>query len=309
MTHILKSQQFSREALEKLFKETDTVREQYGSPHSKRGLMTSLSGKIMFAVFYQPSSRTRFSFCSAAHYLGMTSLWTEDAAQFSSAIKGETLEDTIHVLCQYDPAVIVLRHPEVGSAEKAAAIVNKFGYDVSIINAGDGKGQHPTQALLDLYTIQCEVGRLDNIRVVVAGDLANGRTVRSLVYLLSKYKNVSLVFLSSEELRMCDDIKQHLQEHNIEFLETTDLPSAIDGADILYWTRTQTEYGSKKSDLNLTIGIPEMQLVKPGARLLHPLPRVGEISPEIDDYHRSAYFRQTKNGMFVRMALLKSVCS
>lgn len=309
MNHILKSQQFDRLQLEKLFVDTDHIRSLYEDPDGKQGLMLSLKGKIMFAAFYEPSSRTRFSFCSAATYLGMTSIWTEDAGKFSSAIKGETLEDTIQVLCQYYPAVIVLRHYETGAAEKAASIVDQFGYKTSVINAGDGKGQHPTQALLDLYTIKRELGHLDNITVLVGGDLANGRTVRSLIYLLSKFNNVRLILLSPANLKIGDDIVQHLKEHHIEFTETEDMHGALSEADIVYWTRIQTERGSKNDMLNLTIGVSEMRLIKPEARLLHPLPRVDEISSEIDDYHRSAYFRQVRNGMFIRMALLKSVCS
>jgi aspartate carbamoyltransferase catalytic subunit len=306
--HILKSQQFSRAQLEQLFAETDHVRTLFEDPVGRQGLLASLRGRIMFAVFYEPSSRTRFSFCSAATYLGMTSIWTEDAGRFSSAVKGETLADTIHVLCQYDPAAIVLRHYQVGAAERAAAIVDRFGYQSVIINAGDGKGQHPTQAFLDLYTILRELGRLDNITVTVGGDLANGRTVRSLVYLLSKFNSVKFIFVSPANLMMSEDIKQHLQERQIPFLETEDMAVALATADVIYWTRTQTERGSVATG-NLTIGESEMKLIRPEARLLHPLPRVGEISSEIDDYYRSAYFRQTRNGMFIRMALLQRACA
>jgi len=307
MNHILRSQQFDRPRLEKLFSETDKLRSIYEDLDSRRGLMTSLQGKLMFAAFYEPSSRTRFSFCSAAHYLGMTTIWTEDAGKFSSAMKGETLEDTIHVLCQYDPSAIILRHPDIGAAERAASIVNKFGYRASIINAGDGAGQHPTQALLDLYTIERELGRLDDITVTFGGDLANGRTVRSLVYLLSKFDNVRLILLSPAHLKLGADIIDHLREHNVPFSETENMLEALEAADIIYWTRIQTERGST-SDLNLRIGKAEMEHIKPNSRLLHPLPRINEISTEIDEYHRSAHFRQTRNGMFVRMALLKNTC-
>ncbi|MEI6238011.1 MAG: aspartate carbamoyltransferase [bacterium] len=308
MKHILKSQQFSRQEIEKLFADTDHIRGLYEDPEKKKGLMTSLQGKTMFAIFYEPSSRTRFSFCSAAANLGMIPIWTEDAGKFSSAVKGETLEDSIHAFCQYDPSVIVLRHSEVGAAEKAAKIVDQFGYETSIINAGDGKGQHPTQALLDLYTIKREIGRLDDITVVVGGDLANGRTVRSLVYLLSKFERIQFVFLSPDNLKMGDDIINHLKEHDIKFTETENMKEALRVADIIYWTRVQTERGSINDTVDLTIGVEEMYLVKSGARLMHPLPRVGEIKTEIDHDSRSAYFRQIKNGKFTRMALLEDVC-
>lgn len=308
MNHILKSQQFSRQELEKLFDQTDSIRSLYKDPVGKQGLAHSCQGRLMFAVFYEPSSRTRFSFCAAATYLGMAPVWTENAGEFSSAIKGETLEDTIHALCQYDPAVIVLRHPEVGAAERAAAIADKFKYEVSIMNAGDGKGQHPTQALLDLYTIKRELGRLNKMTVLIGGDLANGRTARSLVYLLSKFQGIDFIFLSPANLRMGRDILEHLRDHGVNYMETESMSAALGEADIVYWTRVQTERGSVNDTVDLTIGEKEMQLMKSEARLLHPLPRVGEINTKVDDHHRSAYFRQTRNGMFVRMSLLKNAC-
>ena len=308
MYHILKSQQFSRGQLEKLFADTDKLERLYEDPDSRVGLRKVLEGKLMFAVFYEPSTRTGYSFCAAAHHLGMTAIWTQNAKEFSSAIKGETLEDTIHVLCQYDPNVIVIRHSEDGAAERAAAIVDRFGYKASIVNAGDGKGQHPTQALLDLYTIKRELGRLDDLVVTIGGDLANGRTVRSLVYLLSKFEKIRFIFLSPENLRIKEDILEHLREHDIAYSETESVYDALTAADIIYWTRIQKERGSTNDTLDLSIGVKEMELIRPSARLLHPLPRVNEISTEIDDYHRSAYLRQVRNGMFIRMMLLKGMC-
>ena len=295
--------------MEKLFAETDDLRRIYENPNGRRDLQESLRGRLMFAVFYEPSTRTRVSFCSAAAHQGMMSIWTENAGEFSSAIKGETLEDTTHTLCQYDPDVIVIRHKEVGAAERAAAIVDKFGYKTTIMNAGDGTGQHPTQALLDLYTIKRELERLDNMTVLVGGDLINGRTVNSLVYLQSKFNGIRFIFLSPANLRIGEGIKDHLREHQITFEETEDMRSALPKADIIYWTRIQKERGGINKSLDLTIGVEEMKLVKPEARLLHPLPRVGEIDPAIDGDPRSAYFRQAKNGMFIRMKLLRDACA
>lgn len=307
MNHILKSQQFSRKALDALFAQTDHMRKLYDDTIGRKGLTALLQGQLIYPVFYEPSSRTRYSFCSAAANLGMRPIWTESAGEFSSAVKGESLEDTIRVLCEYDPTVIVLRHPKEGAAERAAAVVDKFGYKVSIINAGDGKGQHPTQALLDLYTIRRELGRIDGLRVTIGGDLLNGRAVRSLVYLLSKYKGVKLTLLSPKNLRLGTDLKQHLREHGVEFIETQNMKAALTSANIIYWTRIQKERGSKNNTLNLRIGPRELKWVSPDARILHPLPRVDEIDPAIDGDPRAAYFRQTKNGMFIRMALLQSV--
>jgi aspartate carbamoyltransferase catalytic subunit len=239
----------------------------------------------------------------------MTTIWTENAREFSSAIKGETLEDTIRALCECDPRVIILRHHEIGAADRASAIVDKCGYKVSIVNAGDGKGQHPTQALLDLYTIRRELGRSDDMTVTVGGDLVNGRTVRSLVYLLTKFKGVKFVFLSPANLKMGEDIIGHLREHDISFRETEDIKEALTDTDVAYWTRIQTERGSVNTTLNLTIGPSEMKYMKEGSIVLHPLPRIDEIAKEVDDDKRAAYFRQVRNGMLIRMALLKKLCA
>ena len=211
MKHILRSQQFDRFALEKLFKDTDELGVQYDHPEGRTALRNECEGKLLFAVFYEPSTRTRFSFCSAAHHLGMHSIQTENAREFSSAVKGETLEDTTNALCQYDPDILVLRHHETGGADRAASIVDMYDYRTSIVNAGDGSGQHPTQALLDLYTIRRELGRTHDITVTIGGDLVNGRTARSLVYLLTKYEKVRFIFISPANLRMGEDIIAHLK--------------------------------------------------------------------------------------------------
>ena len=308
MKHILRSQQFSRADLKKLFEATDKLAADYNNPANRAKIRRTCRGELMFAIFYEPSTRTRISFCSGAIHLGMNVVWTENAAEFSSAVKGETLEDTIHVKCQYDPDVIVLRHNETGGAERAAKIVDRYGYDVSIINAGDGRGQHPTQALLDVYTIWKELGKLDGLTITVGGDLANGRTARSLVYLLTNYNNIKFVFFSPPELRMGKDILDHLREHEVSFIETSNKRKALEGSDVLYWTRVQTERGSTNRNLDISIGLPELEIIRKSAIILHPLPRVGEIKPEIDDDHRAAYYRQVRNGMLIRMQLLKQLC-
>lgn len=309
MNHILRSQQFDRPALEKLFSVTDELSEKYDTYLGRKEMMKLCEGKLLFAIFYEASTRTRFSFCAAAHHIGMASVQTENAREFSSVVKGETLEDTINVLCQYDPNIIVLRHHETGGADRAAAVIDNHGYKVSIINAGDGKGQHPTQALLDLYTIQRELGKIDGITVTVGGDLANGRTVRSLVYLLTKFNDVKFVFLSPANLKMGDDIVRHLSEHNVSFKETESVEEALTGADVVYWTRVQAERGSVNTTLDLSLGLSQMKLMKEGSILLHPLPRIHEIAKEVDDDDRAAYFRQVRNGMLIRMSLLKALCS
>lgn len=309
MRHILRSQQFDRPALEKLFSATDELSHMYDDPMGRQEIKRLCKDKLLFAIFYEASTRTRFSFCSAANHLGMTSIQTENAREFSSAVKGETLEDTMNVLCQYDPDIIVLRHHETGGADRAAAIVDRCGYRVSIINAGDGRGQHPTQALLDLYTIKRELGRIDGISVTVGGDLANGRTVRSLVYLLTKFKDVKFVFLSPKNLKMGDDIIGHLREHDISFKETENVEEALKDTDVSYWTRVQTERGSVNTTLDFSLSLSRMKFMKENSILLHPLPRVDEIAKEVDGDRRAAYFRQVRNGMFIRMSLLKELCA
>src|SRR5437016_450693 len=195
LRHVLESQQFSRPLLQELFERAGRMRE---DSHRAAG---RLQGQVMAALFYEPSTRTRLSFESAMLRLGGRAIGTDNAREFSSAAKGETLEDTIRIVAGYAD-VIVLRHHEEGAARRAAAVS-----DVPVINAGDGRGQHPTQSLLDLYTIQDELGRLDGITVAMVGDLANGRTVRSLAYLLSKFREVNVIFVAPPAVGMRGDIK------------------------------------------------------------------------------------------------------
>lgn len=212
LSHIIRAQQFNRDILAEVFsvaKEMEEIVKQGGSDLLQR--------KIMATVFYEPSTRTRLSFESAMRKLGGEVITTENAREFSSAAKGETLEDTVRIVDSYAD-VIVLRHYESGAAERAAKVSS-----VPIINAGDGPGQHPTQALLDLYTIEKEIGHLVGLSIAMVGDLANGRTVRSLCYLLAKYNDVKIYFVAPEVVRMKEDIKDYLTEHNVTFIEETDL--------------------------------------------------------------------------------------
>lgn len=307
MKHLLRSQQFDRTMLQNLFSITDDIKSKFETKEGQLELKKKLADKMMFNIFYEPSTRTRISFASAGIHLGMDVVFTENAREFSSAAKGETLEDSIRVMCQYRPDTIVMRHYEIGASERAAAVA---GDSVAIINAGDGGGQHPTQALLDLYTIQNELGKVDDLNIVIGGDLQNGRTARSLCYLLSKFSNIKVTLVSPPELRMERDIIEHLTEHGIEYVETdNELEKLAVSADVIYWTRIQSERIADKElvarcqdkyiiDKNITSRMKEKSII------LHPLPRVHEISKEIDSDPRSAYFRQAGNGMFVRMALL-----
>jgi aspartate carbamoyltransferase catalytic subunit len=297
--HVVEAQDFNRAMLDQLFllaRQMEHV--------AARGGCTALSGRIMASLFYEESTRTRFSFEAAMHKLGGAVISTENARQFSSVAKGETLEDTIRILNGYAD-VIVLRHYESGAAKRAANVSM-----VPIINAGDGTGQHPTQAFLDLYTIQKELGGIDGIKIAVVGDLANGRTVRSLCYLLAKYNNVKIYMVAPEVVRMRDDIKAYLTRHNVPYSEETDLAAVAAEVDVLYQTRIQKErFGDREEEYLKAKGIyivdkALVQRMKKRSIIMHPLPRVDEITPEVDDDPRASYFRQAQNGLYIRMALL-----
>ncbi len=300
--HVVEAQQFNRELLTEIFavtKEMEEVVSVYGS--------SILNRRIMATLFYEPSTRTRLSFESAMVRLGGSVVTTESAREFSSAAKGETLEDTIRIVEGYAD-VIVLRHYEGGSARRAAEVAS-----VPVLNAGDGPGQHPTQALLDVYTIQKEIGRLDGISVAMVGDLANGRTVRSLAYLLTRYKDVKLYFVAPELVRMKADIKEYLSRNGVYFEERDDLIEVVREVDVVYQTRIQRErFGDRTRDYESARGryiidTKVMEALSDNARVMHPLPRVDEIDPAVDVDPRAAYFRQAHNGLYIRMALLKMV--
>jgi len=302
LRHVVESQQFSRDLLEEVFRRADEMR---AEPHRAAG---RLQGRVLAALFYEPSTRTRLSFESAMLRLGGRTMVTDNAREFSSAAKGETLEDTIRIVSGYSD-VIVLRHNEEGAARRAAAVS-----DVPVINAGDGKGQHPTQALLDVYTIRDEIGRLDGIQVAMVGDLANGRTARSLAYLLSKFRDVTVWFVAPPQVAMRDDIKAHLDEHGVRWREEPDLHAVLPQVDVVYQTRIQKERFDDAATYEAVKGVyrmgaPEMALLGRRAILMHPLPRVDEIDPAIDSDPRAAYFRQARNGVQIRMALLDMVLS
>lgn len=302
MKHVLTARQFSKKELEQLFKRADYMREQSATLAGRRKLQSLHAGLCMVTMFYEPSTRTRLSFEFAAGRLGMVVRGTENAAEFSSAAKGETLEDSTIVLSGYAD-IIVMRHKENGAAERAAAVST-----APIINAGDGTGEHPTQALLDLYTIQREHGRLNHLNLVIGGDLKHGRTVRSLAQLMACYPGNHFTFVSDAAHRMDDTVLAYVKEKGATYTETAKLPQALKQADVVYWTRMQAERGAG-SDLHYILTDKLVQTMKPEAIIMHPLPRVGEILPEVDTDRRAAYFRQAHNGLFVRMALLDEIAA
>ncbi len=295
MQHLIETQQLDREALAKLF-------EVATSYEGKRD--ESLKGKIMASLFFAPSTRTRLSFESAMYRLGGHVISMENASESSSSTKGETIEDTVRIVDNYAD-IIILRHPEVGTLARAAVVS-----EVPVVNAGDGIGQHPTQAFLDLYTIQREIGRTDNFHIAFVGNLAYYRAARSLAYLLAKYDNIKMTFVSGPELAMKDDVKEYLKEKGVQFTETEDLEGAMREADVVYQTRIAEEWIPDHSQYEklrgkYVIDRPMTDHMKEGAILIHPLPRAGEIMPEVDDSPHAVYFKQAGYGVLIRMALLK----
>jgi carbamoyl-phosphate synthase/aspartate carbamoyltransferase/dihydroorotase/carbamoyl-phosphate synthase/aspartate carbamoyltransferase len=298
---ILSVDQFDKEYIEYVFTRAREMREMV----NRVGGVDLLKGRVLTALFYEPSTRTSSSFIAAMERLGGSVIPITQGVQFSSVSKGETLADTVRTLEQYSD-VIVLRHPEIGSAQLAADYAS-----VPVINAGDGPGEHPTQALLDLFTIREELGTIDGLKIAMIGDLKYGRTVHSLTKLLLQY-NVSLRFVSPELLRMPLTTMNQVIDAGFDVRETHDVADVIANADVLYVTRVQKErfsdlaqYEQVKNYYEITSEL--MSKAKKNCIILHPLPRVGEIHYDVDKDPRAAYFRQVRNGMYIRMALLAAV--
>jgi aspartate carbamoyltransferase catalytic subunit len=260
-------------------------------------------GKKLAALFFEPSTRTRLSFEAAMYELGGHVIGFSESNSSSTA-KGESVADTIKVVSYYAD-IIAMRHPKEG-----APLVGAMNSAIPIINAGDGGHNHPTQTLTDLFTIYREKGSFDNLTVGLCGDLKFGRTVHSLILALARYKNVKFVLISPTELTIPDYIKQEvLEKNNVEFVETTDLLSVIGKLDILYMTRVQRERFFNEADYirlkdSYVLTPIKLENAKKSLRILHPLPRVNEISVEIDKDDRACYFKQAQNGKYIRMALI-----
>jgi aspartate carbamoyltransferase catalytic subunit len=258
----------------------------------------------MATLFYEPSTRTRLSFESAMLRLGGSVLGTEAAYVFSSAMKGETLEDTIRMVSSYAD-VIVLRHDREGAAAQAAAVA-----DVPVINAGDGPGEHPTQSLLDLFTIERELGYIEGLHVAICGDLRFGRTARSLARLLALYDGVRISFVAPDVVQVGEDVRAYLDERGVPYQLHSRLDEVITTADVVYMTRVQKERFADPAEFEkargaIRIDAASMKLLPAHSVVMHPLPRVDEIHPEVDADPRAAYFRQAANGVALRMALLE----
>jgi aspartate carbamoyltransferase len=297
---ILHGNQFTKKDVETILK----VASEFEKELKKKDSLSLLKGKILATLFFEPSTRTRLSFEAAMQRLG-GGVISMGSVESSSVAKGETLADTARTVAQYAD-VIVLRHPRLGSSKEAADAV-----PIPVINAGDGAGQHPTQALLDVYTIQKELGSLKNLTVSLVGDLKYGRTVHALVELLALFK-ARIFLVSPNLLRMPEEIISGLKGKGVEVVETEDMVEAVKASSILYMTRIQKERFTDLSEYERVKGsfiLNEAFLneLKKKIIILHPLPRVDEIHPEVDSYPGAAYFRQMRNGVFVRMALLAMI--
>jgi aspartate carbamoyltransferase len=300
-TDILTAAQFSREQIETLFARAD----EFATRLTQGERLRLLDGKLLATIFYEPSTRTRLSFEAAMQRLGGGIISVAEAKTASSVAKGESLADTMRTIAQYADA-IVLRHPETGAAQIAAEASH-----VPVFNAGDGTGEHPTQALLDLYTIRAEKGTIDGLRVALVGDLKNGRTVHSLARALGNFQ-VEFSFVAPAALSMPIEVTDYLRERDFVVEETNDLARSLQKADVVYMTRVQKErfsdvrqYEKLKDFFILTRQLVEQ--AKPGLVVMHPLPRVDEIATDVDTLPNAAYFRQMRNGVYVRMALLAQV--
>jgi aspartate carbamoyltransferase catalytic subunit len=295
--HIISANQFTKSELLSLFVNADALRGDW----NKIDLTKQAHGKIMATLFYEPSTRTRLSFESAMSRLGGHVLTAENAEQFSSAVKGESLTDTIRVVGYYAD-VIVLRHPKDGSAEVAAECSR-----VPIINAGCGSEQHPSQGLLDVYTIKRELGRLDNLKIALLGDLKYGRTIHSLAQLISLFSGIKLYLISPKHLQLPEELADYLKQIDIEVMSSHEMREMFRWEpDVVYMTRIQDERGGdKKAPYVLTLR--EMAALPDKTIVMHPLPRREEIHPDVDKDRRAVYFKQAQNGLYVRMALLSSL--
>ncbi len=297
--HILNAAQFAdTKELDRLFELADKLR----AADEKGKVPQTLAGKIVATLFFEPSTRTRLSFEAAALKLGAGVIGTENAREALSSVKGETLQDTIRIVNGYAHAIVIR------SSEKGAPQIAAEASAAPVINGGDGDGEHPTQALGDIYTMIDELGRVDGLKIALVGDLLYGRTVHSLLRILKLYKNVTVYLVSPPQLRM----PQEYKVSGLDLQELDSLENILSEIDVLYVTRVQKERFASEAEYNklrgsYVIDNQSLAKLKKDAIIMHPLPRVDEIAPEVDADPRAAYFRQAKNGLYLRMALLQEI--
>jgi aspartate carbamoyltransferase catalytic subunit len=299
MKHIISANQFTKDEVEKILSHAELMEESF----EKNSVERTLKDKIVACIFFEPSTRTRLSFETAALRLGAKVISAENAMENTSYYKGETIEDTTKILCSYAD-IIVIRHPVAGSLDKAAKVATK-----PLINAGDGANQHPTQGFLDLYTIKKEHGRLINLNIGFGGDLLNSRTLKSLVPFLRFYEGNKFYFISPKELELQREFIQELKDNNVAFEELRSLEEKLPELDVLYMTRVQKERFPNLADYDRVKDLfilkkEHLKSMKRDAIIMHPLPKINEIEIEVDTDPRAAYFREAQNGLYVRMALL-----
>ena len=311
--HTLFAQQFNRGNLDHLCRLATEIRTIAKTRSGMCFLQSLLSHKRAMLYFSQPSSRTFLSFLSACQILGLNTGEVRDTST-SSEFKGETQEDSIRTFSSYFD-MIIMRSQEKGLAENMAWTLSTSERPIPIINAGSGKDQHPTQALLDIYTLKRSFERRGGLRdrsVMFVGDLARGRTVRSLSNLLLNYENIEQIFVAPEQLQISQDILYDLTRHGVKWTASAKMRDYLPYVDAVYMTRIQDEWDSKQGESScidtssFKIGVEEMRLCKPDAILMHPLPRRDEISLEVDHDPRAMYWRQMRNGMWIRAALIAS---
>ena len=311
--HVLDPRQFDRPLLDDLCALATRLRRHAKSRLGARSLQTLLPHKRAMLYFTQPSTRTFLSFDNACHLLGIRTSEIRDPS-ISSEVKGESFEDSIRTFSSYVD-VIIMRTRGAGTAAQSAALMDRIERPVPIVNAGSGKDHHPTQALLDIYTLERSFedrGGIDGKTIGLMGDLRRGRTARSLAYLMKNYRDVRVVFIAPGDFAMEDDIRRHLHEHGVSFEETDDLARVIGELDAVYVTRLQTEHdvGEESKGFEharFRIGPEQLPALKPDAVIMHPLPRGPELDPAVDDDPRAMYWRQERNGMWMRVALLVKI--
>ncbi len=310
--HILKSSQFDRASLEYLFKLTEKIRKFNATKSGLLYLQSFLPHRRAMLFFSQPSTRTYLSFESACHILGMHTSEIRDPST-SSEKKGESIEDSLRTFSSYVD-LIIMRTPEAGLCEKIATLLDQTPRSVPVINAGSGPDEHPTQALLDIYTLNrcfAAMDNIDNKTICMVGDLKRGRTVRSLANLLTNYQNVNIVFCSPDEFRISEDLRTQLNScKNVSIYETSDFNEAISSADAIYMQRIQDEYDNthptmdKDKITQYYLTYNHLKHLKSECKILHAMPRRAELDPRIDTDKRAEYWSQQRNGMWIRSALI-----
>jgi len=311
--HCLIAQQFNKEFLDHLYHITNVIRAISKSKNGSLFLQSLLPNYRAMLYFMQPSTRTYLSFKTACQILGIQTSDVRDSS-ISSEVKGESSEDTIRTFSSYFD-FIIMRHPGEGMAEKAAWVLEHSERPVPVLNAGSGKDQHPTQALLDIYTLRRSFenfGGLNGKTIILAGDILRGRTVRSLAQMLALFEDVKIILSSPEKFRMKKDVLKILADSKVDYIESSKFKEHLPEADAIYMTRVQDEHDtdsfkSESSFPDFSLKVADLKYLKPHCAIMHPLPRRGELDPGIDNDPRAKYWRQERNGMWTRAALMLTI--